>query len=107
MSTVLTSQIIQNAKAAVDTYSSNASALYTELDGVITALRTSNFVGDASDGYLAFFNNQVTPALTENLYQGDQALTANIKALLDTVEQQLLRAVDPQLGENHRNPGGQ
>lgn len=104
MSTILTSAIIESAKSSVDEYVSSVSALYEELNSVINAL-TSNFMGDAADGYKEFYTQKVAPALNENLIAQTGSLTANIKTILDNIQQQLLNTVDPQLGENNRNPG--
>ncbi len=105
MATILTHEIITNATQAVDSYVAAANSLYEELSGIISALTAANFNGDASDGYKAFFAEKVAPALTDNLTTPGTSLTASIKDLLGTIQQQLLDTVDPQLGENNRNPG--
>lgn len=102
MATVLTTQIITRATQAVDTYSGTASRLYSDLQTEINGLTVQNFNGDASNGYNEFFQSKVTPALTENL----TALTNSIKKILESIQEQLMRQVDPQLGETNRNPGG-
>lgn len=43
MATVLNKTIIANASSAVDTYVTTATALYQELNTLITTLTTSNF----------------------------------------------------------------
>ena len=106
MATILTHAIISGAKGAVDTYVTTANGLYEELSGVITALTGANFNGDAAEGYKAFFTNQVTPALTENLTAPSESLMASIKTILESIETQLLDTVDPKMGENNSNPGG-
>lgn len=106
MATILTHAIISNATQAVDTYVATANGLYEELSGVITTLTGSNFNGDAAEGYKVFFAEQVTPALTDNLTAPQESLMASIKSILESIQTQLLDTVDPQLGENNRNPGG-
>ena len=106
MATILTHAIISSATEKVDTYVATVNGLYEELSGVIATLTGSNFSGDAADGYKVFFNEQVTPALTENLTAPGESLMAGIKNILESIQTQLLDTVDPQLGENNSNPGG-
>ena len=105
MATILTKAIISDATSAVDTYIASAKGLEEELSGVITALVGSNFSGDAANGYMTFFKNQVVPALADNLTATQNSLMASIKGILSSIELQLLDTVDPKLGENNQNPG--
>ncbi|MBQ8298181.1 MAG: hypothetical protein IJX77_10415 [Ruminococcus sp.] len=105
MATILTSAIIENAKGSVDTYVSTVNGLNDELDAIINTLTSANFSGDASNGYKEFYTSKVVPALTENLVDQGSSLTASIKTILENIQTQLLNTVDPQLGENNRNPG--
>ena len=106
MSTILTSAIIQNATNSVDTYIGSVTGLNDQLSTVIGTLTTTNFTGEASNGYKEFYDSKVVPAITENLTQQGTSLTASIKSMLESIQQQLLNTVDPQLGDNNRNPGG-
>lgn len=106
MASILTSANIQNAISAVDSYVSTATGLFNELETTINNLTASNFMGDASNGYKEFFTKQATPALTTNLTDPSASLTASIKNMLESIKEQLLDTVDPQLGDNNRNPGG-
>lgn len=106
MSTILTSAIVDSAKGSVDTYIATIGGLNGQLEGIINTLTGSNFNGDASLGYKDFYTNSVLPAITENLTEQSGSLTASIKSMLDNIQQQLLNTVDPQLGDNNRNPGG-
>jgi len=106
MSTILTSAIIQNATNSVNTYINSVTGLNDQLQDVINTLTSANFTGDASNGYKEFYTNKVVPAITENLTQQGTSLTASIISMLESIQQQLLNTVDPQLGDNNRNPGG-
>lgn len=106
MASILTHAIIANAEGTVDTYTASANGLYDELNGIIATLTSSNFNGDASDGYKAFFTEKVVPALTQNLTDPNSSLMASIKNMLESIQSQLLDTVDPKLGESNRNPGG-
>lgn len=105
MASILTHEIIKNAISEVDAYSASVKSLYQELEGIINTLTTNNFTGDASNGYKFFFNDKVAPALKENLTEPGSSLMASIKSMLESIQAQLLDTVDPQLGENNRNPG--
>jgi len=107
MSSILTHAIISNATQKVDTYVSTANGLYDELSGIISTLIGSNFNGDASDGYNVFFKDKVVPAITDNLTNPSTSLTASIKSMLESIQTQLLDTVDPNLGDNNKNPGAQ
>lgn len=106
MATILTHATISSAIEKVDTYVTTANGLYEELSGILNTLTGSNFNGDAAEGYKVFFNEQVTPALTQNLTASGESLMASVKSILESIQAQLLDTVDPQLGENNSNPGG-
>lgn len=103
MATILTSAIIESAKSTVSEYTSTVSSLNGEVSSLMNSL-SSNFMGDAADGYKEFYNVKIVPAIEENLI-GGSSLMSSINTLLDNIQQQLLNTVDPQLGENNRNPG--
>lgn len=104
MSTILTHATIENAKDVVKTYITTVNGIRTELDGIISGLTSANFNGDASDGYMVFYNQTVTPAIKENLTEPG-SIMASVDSMLETIKTQLLDQVDPQLGENNKNPG--
>lgn len=105
MASILTSATIANATGVVDGYVTSANGLYQELEGVINTLTSANFNGDASNGYKDFYTQKVVPAITENLTDPGSSLMSGIKSMLESIETQLLKTVDPQLGDNNRNPG--
>ena len=104
MASILTSAIIVNAKASVNTYQSTVQGLYDELSSVIAELTASNFMGDASSGFNEFFKTKATPAIVDNLIAPEQSLTAGINNMLESIKTQLLDTVDPQLGEINKDP---
>ncbi len=105
MSTVLTYAIIANAVEAVDSYVTTANGLQNELEGIIGNLTATNFNGDASKGYRFFYDQTVIPAITTNLTEPGSSIMAGVKSMLETIQTQLLDQVDPQLGDNNKNPG--
>lgn len=107
MASILTNANIVNAKSSVSTYVSTAQQLYSELQSLINNLTASGFMGDASDGYKEFFNSKVTPAIVANLTEPQGSLTAGISGMLDTIKEQLLDTVDPNLGKMNQDPGAQ
>ena len=107
MASILTHAIISSATEKVDTYVTSVNGIYDELNGIISTLTASNFNGDASDGYKVFYTQKVVPALTENLTAPQNSLMASLKDMLTGIETQLLDTVDPQLGENNKNPSAE
>ncbi len=105
MSTILSNQMIADARGAVDGYVSKVQNYNQDLQTIINTLTGDNFIGDAAEGYKEFFNSKILPAVDENLI-GGSSLTSNIKAILDAIEQQLISTVDPALGNNNRSAGG-
>ncbi|SDA23138.1 hypothetical protein SAMN02910447_02290 [Ruminococcus sp. YE71] len=104
MASILTSAIIVNTKSSVSTYVTTAQGLYDELQTLINNLTSSNFMGDASDGFKDFFNSKATPALVANLTEPGSSITAGLQSMLDSIKEQLLDTVDPQLGDINRDP---
>lgn len=100
MPTILSTQIIENAKAAVDTYENTASGLLSDINEALNKLAPADFEGDASTGYMEFFNKTATPALETNL----ESLTQGIRDILDSIGEQLMATVDVQLGEFNKDP---
>lgn len=105
MASILTHAIIASATEKVDNYVASANGLFEELNGLVSAVTSTHFVGDASTGYKAFFDDKVVPALTQNLTEPGSSIMASIKSMLESIQAQLLDMVDPQLGDNNRNPG--
>ena len=106
MATVLHKTIIANASSAVDTYVTTATALYQELNTLITTLTTSNFQGDAADGFKEFFNNKATPILVDSLTSAQvfwirlmYSWEREIELLEMQVQQNLLQKFDEILQE--------
>lgn len=100
MATILTNAIIDQAVQAVDAYSSAAKALFEQVQSEVNSI-SSDFMGDAADGYREFFLNKVQPALDDNLVQ----LMNSIKQILENIRTQLMATVDPQLGTSNRSGG--
>lgn len=105
MSTILSRQIIENSTAEVESYVGKANTLFAELEGAINALTTSGFIGDAADGYKAFFFTKIVPALTTNLTEGDASLMGALRKMMEEIGQQFLDTVDPALGDANQNAG--
>lgn len=103
MATVLATENISEAKAAIIAYRNTCESIFAKLQNEITALTSSDFIGDASTGYADFFA-QITPALTTNLTGTSESVTSMLESLLTAVEQ-MLDPVDTQLGTANINAG--
>ncbi|MBR3267958.1 MAG: hypothetical protein IKI58_04420 [Oscillospiraceae bacterium] len=104
MASILSNAIITEAKNSVSTYITTAQALFDELTSLINNLTAGGFIGDASTGYLDFFNNKAKPVLVDNLTEPGTSITAGIISMLDGIKSQLLDTVDPKLGDINRDP---
>ena len=103
--TKLTSQIITKAKGEVDQYIRDITTLNGQLDQLMKSLQAvDNFSGDASDGYEHFYKTVAVPALKDNLIADKGSLCASLKEMLDSIEQQLLKVVDPKMKEVNMDP---
>ena len=101
MATILETNNISQAKAAITTYRNTCDNIFANLKKDIDVLVQSGFIGEASKGYVDFFT-QITPALTTNLTGTGQSITSMLESLLTAVEQ-MLNPVDPQLGTANQN----
>lgn len=103
MATVLTYENLSEARTAVAAYRNSCEDIFGKLQNEINTLTDSDFIGDASKGYLDFFA-QITPALTTNLTGTSESVTSMLESLLTAVEQ-MLNPVDPELGTANSNAG--
>ena len=99
---VLAVENIEAVKNAVNTYIQRCSDIFGNMQNTIATLRGKDFVGDASNGYEEFFT-QITPALTTNLYLGDESLMIGIKNMMESIKKNLLDTADPDLGIANKN----
>lgn len=106
MSTVLSNTIINNAKQTVTDYVTKANGYFAELQETLKTLLQDGFSGDAADGFNTFFTAKITPALTEYLTTGEQALMPSLEQMLEDIKVQLIGTVDPALGEANKGAGG-
>jgi len=102
---VLAVENIDAVKKAVEMYIRTCSGIFENLKKTIGDLRGKDFVGDASNGYEEFFT-QITPALTTNLYLGDESLMVGINNMMDSIKATLLDTVDPELEAANKNAAG-
>ena len=105
---VLSTQNIEDAKAAIAAYITTCDSLFGELQGVINGLTAqgADFNGQASDGYMHFFLNPVTRALTDNLTAPGTSISHKLVLMLDGIGDALLGQADPALGRANIQAGG-
>lgn len=98
--TVLATENLTDARKAITTYRSTCEGIFSKLQAEINGLTGEDFLGDASTGYVEFFN-QVTPALTTNLTGPENSITSMLESLITLVEQ-MMNPVDPELGNANK-----
>lgn len=105
MATKLETSNINDVRTAINTYRATCDAIFQSMKTEIETLCSTNFIGDASNGYLEFFNEKITPALTTQLTGADASVTAMLETLLTTVAQ-MLNPVDPDLSNANKTAAG-
>lgn len=105
MATKLEISNIQDARTAINAYRSECDSIYQAMKSDIEGLCAANFIGDASEGYLQFFQEKITPALTTQLTGTDSSVTALLETLLNAVAQ-MLDPVDPNLAKANQSAAG-
>lgn len=105
MATILDISNINGAKSAINTYRATCDAIFQAMSADIQTLCASGFIGDASNGYLEFFNEKIAPALTTQLTGADNSVTAMLESLLTAVAQ-MLNPVDPDLSNANKTAAG-
>ena len=63
----ISAKMLENIKAAVETYRATTNNLKERLDGEINGLVGSDFTGAAADGFKNFYINNIEPAAGEGL----------------------------------------
>lgn len=101
------SEMMTKAMAAITAYQDSVKTAYSDLDTVVTGLKTS-FEGSASNGYQTFYDTQIKTMLdpqTGSLAQ----LLSSLYDICDSALQQLPGddGVDAELAKiNNQNSGG-
>lgn len=103
MATILKTENLTDSRAAIVAYRTTCDVIFQKLQNDITSLTETDFIGEASLGYVDFFS-QITPALTTNLTGTESSVTAMLESLLTAVEQ-MLNPVDPELGNANKAAG--
>lgn len=94
------------AVQAINDYEEAIKGLNQRLDEEVNGLVPTNFSGAAADGYVAFYNGQIVPNITEGLSNMLEAL----KSICESVKSQIpgdTNGVDDQLGQGNQGAGGQ
>lgn len=102
MATKLTQDIIDSSKAAITTYISKCNEIFGTMDGEVSSLRGSGFIGDGSNGYQVFYD-ALKKNLKDNILEGDSALMPALQKCLDSIAEALLDTADVNIGESNKN----
>lgn len=108
-SRVVLNDEMQKAKSACAEYRTKITTLVGELQNAVDTLLTSDFTGEAANGFKNFYKSNI-----ETFFQSgetfDQYLSmfdADENGLFDSIEKALVigEGVDPALGENNNSIG--
>ena len=106
MSIKISQKVVNSAKAAITTYQTTADTEFEALKTALTDLTANGFIGDAATGYMAFFKNKITPALTTNLTStATGSLMSSLQKLVTDVGVQFMDTLDVKLETANENAG--
>jgi predicted ribonuclease toxin of YeeF-YezG toxin-antitoxin module len=96
----ITSQMMTNARKAIDDYRSTTDTLHTSLTGTVDTLLSSSFSGAAADGFKHFYTNSIEPAITDDLSK----LLKSLEEITDEILKNIPGGdgLDDKLGEGNR-----
>lgn len=102
----ISAKMLTDIKQAVTDYKAKTDALKTQLDGEVTGLVGTGFVGEAANGFKDFYTNNIVPVVNE---EGLGKLLDAIDQIADSTLQALpgAQGVDEQLASGNRSGGGE
>lgn len=99
----VTPEMLNSAISAISTYRSTVQSLYSRLEQEMGGLIPGNFSGSAANGMTTFFNNTISPAMsneeTSSMTQLLSALESMCKGILDGIPGD--EGVDELLGQEN------
>lgn len=99
----LTSNMMKDAKSAINEYRETVRGLNQQLTSEITNLIPSSFSGAAADGYQKFYTESIVPNLDVDSENGGlYKMLSTIDSICDSINQQIpdLEGVDDQLAKS-------
>ena len=101
----ITQQMMNDVLSAVSEYREKSTALYNKLTETVNGLVPSGFSGAAADGFKAFYNNNIVPAVDEGLKQLLKAIDDMAKGVLEAIPGG--NGLDDQLADGNKQTGAQ
>jgi len=101
----ITPEMMRNALNVIEEYKTKTNSLHTQLTDAVTSLIPGSFSGSAAEGYMAFFNSSIEPAVGEGLTNLLKALEDIVQGTLEAIPD--TDGLDDQLGEGNKGSGSQ
>ena len=96
----MTAQMFKDMITAVEEYKKTTDSLKEALDGQVTGLVGTDFVGAAANGWQSFYNANIVPANGEGLDSLTKAITDIAQSCMDAIPGG--NGLDDQLGEGNQ-----
>lgn len=99
----VSTEMLQNAINAIEDYRQEADGLYTEVANAVAELIPGNFSGSAADGFKAFYDTKVEPALGKSLTELLDGMISMLDGLKSAIPAE--DGVDEALAQENQNVG--
>ena len=100
--TNLSKEIIASAKQVLGNYQSTLETILTSVNGDVSALVGTEFIGDAATAFQASAE-LVTKKLAEQVYGGEKSMVQLLNTMLTDSENQMIDTMDPALAKSNNS----
>lgn len=101
----VTPEMMRNALKVIEEYQTKTINLHTQLTDTVNSLIPGSFSGNAAEGYKAFYQNSIEPAVGEGLTQLLKALHDIVQGTLEAIPD--TNGLDDKLGEGNKSSANQ
>jgi len=96
----ITPEMLRNALNAIDEYEATTNNLHAALNETVTGLIPGSFSGNAADGFMFFYTENIEKAVGEGLTNLLKALREIIEGILQAIPD--ADGLDDQLGDGNK-----
>ncbi|HHX57495.1 MAG TPA: WXG100 family type VII secretion target [Clostridiales bacterium] len=96
----ITPEMMRNALTVIEEYQTKTNNLHTQLTETVDTLVSTNFSGNAADGFKFFYDDKIVPAVGEGLTKLITALHDIVQGTLEAIPDS--EGLDDQLADGNR-----
>lgn len=96
----ITPEMMRNALTVIEEYQTKTNNLHTQLTETVDTLVSTNFSGNAADGFKFFYDDKIVPAAGEGLTKLITALHDIVQGTLEAIPDS--EGLDDQLADGNR-----